>query len=62
MLLSIIEMQSIVTELVAHFRFSLPTPEVAIKRAPTGVTMAPMITGNEGVKIAMPLRVSLVEK
>lgn len=54
-------MQAIISELVANFRISLPAQQIAIKRAPAGVIMSPMVVGQED-SIAMPLRISLLQQ
>ncbi|KAI0745004.1 cytochrome P450 [Earliella scabrosa] len=59
---SIIEMQAIVAELCANFQFSLPSEKVIIKRAPLGISMGPMIVGQEELNVAMPLKISFVSQ
>ena len=56
----LIEMQALVTELIANFQFSLPKEKLTIKRAPIGTGITPMVVEREELNVAMPLRVSLV--
>ena len=58
----IIEIQAIVAELCANFQFSLPSEKVVIKRAPLGISMGPMIVGQEELNVAMPLKISFVSQ
>ena len=55
-------MQAIVAELCANFQFSLPSEKVVIKRAPLGISMGPMIVGQEELNVAMPLKISFVSQ
>ncbi|KAI0743400.1 cytochrome P450 [Daedaleopsis nitida] len=58
---SVIEMQTILYDLVEKFRFSLPAENMVIKRAPAGLIMIPIVVGKEELNVAMPLRLSLVQ-
>ncbi|RDX48105.1 cytochrome P450 [Lentinus brumalis] len=56
---TVIEMQSLVAELVENFRFAPPSEDVVIQRSPAGPVMTPTLRGKEDVGTAMPLRISL---
>ncbi|KAI0747630.1 cytochrome P450 [Daedaleopsis nitida] len=57
--LSVIEMQAILAELMEHFHFAPPAKEVEIQRTSVGLTMIPMIKGEEHLGTSMPIRISL---
>lgn len=57
---ALLEMQTVVTELIEKFRFSAPIPGIEMVRAPA-ITMQPMIRGKPEMGACMPLRVEPVE-
>ncbi|KAI0738426.1 cytochrome P450 [Daedaleopsis nitida] len=58
---SVIEMQTILAELVEKFQFSLPAEKTVIRRASAGMIMFPIVVGKEELNAAMPLRLSLAQ-
>jgi hypothetical protein len=54
------EMQSVLAELVSTFEFSLPDKKVEIQRMPVGV-LTPMIKGELHKGAQMPLKIKLLE-
>ena len=55
-------MQALLAEIFENFEFSLPDEKLAIRRAPAGIGMVPMVEGKEDQGTAMPLQVSVIQQ
>jgi len=56
--LSILEIQTLLVELVSNFEFSLNEKSEMVRRLPCSV-MVPAVRGEEAMGVQMPLKVSL---
>ncbi|KAK0227612.1 cytochrome P450 [Armillaria fumosa] len=59
---AVMELQSVVTELLSNFEFSIPKGAPKLQHGPAGVTLSPIVPGKEEEGPQIPLLVTALEK